>query len=446
MRFFEVALISILSLRTLAFLIPLASLRLGLSVIALIATVCHLFIEGWRWQMIPLYVLAALLLLIDVSQLKQHKRQLRAFFICLPLLLVFIALPIVLPVPKLPIPTGPYAIGTSHFEILDESRNRKLPVRVWYPTDDVTGLEEAGWLNHMTEMIPALAFGSGLPEWAVRHVTRMKANSYLEAKIIEGNTPIVLFVHGQYGFKAQSSYLAEELASQGYAFVAADHVGGALLTVYDDGSTVDYTPSEFAEGLEGAEFDAVIRELGQRWMDDLIFVLDNLESKVSQLNLDSSKVVASGHSTGGGVSFEFCRNDERCAGVVALDPWLLPSSDETFDKGIDAPLLSLFSDPRLVFFETPNHAAFESLAEATQASGHVVREKVIVDSKHHEFSDAALLSPWGYLLGMQKGPIRTHRSMQITTEQSLALLKHVFEGNAPQWREFAEEIDWVEGY
>lgn len=447
MRFFEIALIALLSLRTLAFLTPLARLRLGFSIMAILAIVTHLFIEGWRWQMIPLYVLAAILFLVDFSQIQNHKRQLWAFLICLPILLVMMAVPIILPVPKLPKPTGLYPIGTTTVEVFDEARNRKLPVRIWYPAKDITGLEKAGWLNHLDAMTPALAWmGGGLPTWTMQHLSRMQSHSYKDAEIIEAATPIVIFSHGQYGFKAQSSFLAESLASHGYTFVAADHVGGALFTVYEDGSTVDYIPSEFAEGLEGDEFDVVIRELGQRWVKDMSFTLDSLATAVPDLKLDASRVVASGHSTGGGTSFEFCRLDSRCTGVIALDPWLLPSSDQTFDEGIGAPILTLFSDPRLDFFEPPNHLAFARLADATQTNGHIVREKVVAGSKHHEFSDGALLSPLGYRLGLQKGPIQTHQAMKITTEQSLELLNHAFNGEVPKWREFAEEIDWVEGY
>jgi len=444
MRFFELALISILSLRTLAFLVPTSHIRLGFSTLTLIILLCHTFSEGWRWQMIPLYALALFLLFIDITYLKKHKRQIWAFLLCLALLVLFTALPAILPVPKLPQPTGQYAVGTTSFEILDESRNRKLPVRIWYPTESINGLEQAPWLNHLEEMKPSLAWMGGLPTWSMQHLSRMQTHSYVDAEIIEEAKPVILFSHGQYGFKAQSSFLAESLASHGYVFIAPDHVGGALFTVYEDGSTVDYIPSEFAEGLEGDEFDVVIRELGQKWAADLSFILDSLATEMPEL--DTSKVVASGHSTGGGSSLEFCRLDNRCAGVIALDPWLLPASDQSFEEGIDAPILTLFSDPRLDFFEPPNHAAFARLAEATQASGHEVREKVIEGSKHHEFSDGALLSPIGYRLGLQKGPIKTHRSMQITTEQSLVLLNHVFNGDKAVWGEYPEEIDWVEGY
>ena len=90
---------------------------------AAIAGLLHLLIEGQRWQMIPLYVLTAILLassLIKIQSAADWKPL--ASFLTLGLVAVSTALPILLPVPQIPSPSRPYSVGTRIYELTDESR------------------------------------------------------------------------------------------------------------------------------------------------------------------------------------------------------------------------------------------------------------------------------------------------------------------------------------
>src|SRR5215211_4893466 len=111
-----------------------------LPALALLVIVIHVIIEGYRWQMIPLYVLTGMLALWSV--LKIEVRHLGSL-LSLLLLAVSTALPILLPVPTLPAPDGAYQVGTRLYELTDTSRQeiysgkeeaRQFQIQVWYPS------------------------------------------------------------------------------------------------------------------------------------------------------------------------------------------------------------------------------------------------------------------------------------------------------------------------
>src|SRR5690606_30809208 len=102
--------------------------------------VLHLVIEGWRIQMLPLYGLAALVLVSRIPALLGREgavRRGRGILVSVVLALMIIPSGIVagwlLPVVTLPELTGPYSVGIVDRELVDEARDRRLMVSVWYP-------------------------------------------------------------------------------------------------------------------------------------------------------------------------------------------------------------------------------------------------------------------------------------------------------------------------
>ncbi|MCP5098403.1 MAG: isoform II, partial [Chloroflexi bacterium] len=78
----------------------------------LLLLLIHLLVEGYRWQMIPAYLLVGVLLVGVIRPLRNQqttsKRRVIAgsTLFSLLLLVIAIALPVALPVPKLPAVTG----------------------------------------------------------------------------------------------------------------------------------------------------------------------------------------------------------------------------------------------------------------------------------------------------------------------------------------------------
>jgi hypothetical protein len=125
---------------------------------AFILMLIHLTVEGYRWQMIPLYVLTTALTISSLLKIRSNTDwKPLASYLTLILLAVSLALPILLPIPAIPAPDGPYKVGTRMYELTDTSRKelysgkdepRRFQIQVWYPAEPAATDERAHWMNH----------------------------------------------------------------------------------------------------------------------------------------------------------------------------------------------------------------------------------------------------------------------------------------------------------
>src|SRR5215207_3250354 len=112
--------------------------------LTLFLTLIHLWVEGYRWQMLPIYGLTAILLISSLMKIQSPADwKPSASYLTFGLLAVLTALPILLPVPTTPAPSGPYQVGTRIYELTDTSRQeiysgkdeaRRFMIQVWYPS------------------------------------------------------------------------------------------------------------------------------------------------------------------------------------------------------------------------------------------------------------------------------------------------------------------------
>src|SRR6266511_6490533 len=125
------------------------------ALIALLIAGMQVLVEGYRWQMIAAYALSGLLFLLWLRQtivpagtalgggLDNRLAAGLAIGLGVPGLALSIVLPLMLPVFRLPQPSGPYAIGTLTYHWVDNARpeiftddpndRRELMVQIWYP-------------------------------------------------------------------------------------------------------------------------------------------------------------------------------------------------------------------------------------------------------------------------------------------------------------------------
>ena len=200
----------------------------------------HFFIEGYRWQMVPLYVLTLLLTLSSLMKIKlQADWPAAASYLTVILLAVSTALPVLLPVPKIPVPSGSLPVGTTSFELTDESRkelysgkdeSRSFMVQVWYPANPLPENKQAKWMSRSDIYGPAISTFLNMPSFFLDHLALAKTPAYLEASIADTNEPypMIFFSHGWNGFSAQNSGQMIELASHGYFIVSINHTYGAV--------------------------------------------------------------------------------------------------------------------------------------------------------------------------------------------------------------------------
>lgn len=420
---------------------PLA-IRL-LPVLALTLTLIHFFIEGYRWQMAPLYALTFLLgisSLIKIS--KQAEWPAAASYLTVILLAVSTALPALLPVPNIPSPSGSLPVGTSTFQLTDESRReiysgkdeaRSFIVQVWYPANPLPKNKHAEWMSHSEIFSPAISTFLNMPPFFLDHLALAKTPAYLDAPIADGNQPypIILFSHGWDGFSAQNSGQMIELASHGFFVASINHTYGAIATVFPDGRIAYNNPAALPEGAPDDEYEIAARKLVDQWAGDLAYTLNILGMQNSSIRvsyyseLDFNRVGVYGHSTGGGAAIQFCGTDNRCQAVLGMDPFMRPVSAEVIENGFSQPAFFMFSQSWADDVDSRNNKLFNQFhPSATDSYGAIV----INGTRHYDFSDLPLLSPIAPQLGL-KGPLKGARAVEIVNAYLLDFFEMTLKSN-----------------
>jgi predicted dienelactone hydrolase len=394
---------------------------------SLLLTLLHFAVEGYRWQMIPIYVLTSILGLSALIKLKSPTDwKPLASLLSLGLLALSTALPILLPVPMIPAPSGPYPVGTTTYELTDPLRRelysgreeaRRFQIQVWYPAEPGLSDERAPWMNHAEVYAPAIASYIDLPSFFLDHLALVEIPAYKDSKvaITDDGFPIILFSHGWNGFNAQSSGQALQLASHGYVVVGVQHTYGAVVTVFEDGTVAPNNPTALPRNAPDEIYDPAADKLADQWAGDLDFTLDfmtGLNDESGSLffgALDLARVGVYGHSTGGGAAIQFCGSDARCKAVLGMDPFLRPVSTEVLESGISQPAFFMFSQVWADDVDSLNNRQFKPFFEnSSEALGAVY----IQGTSHYDFSDLPLLSPLASKLGL-KGPINGKRVTTI---------------------------------
>jgi len=424
------------------------------SLVALGVMSLHLIFEGYRWQMIPLYGITIGLSVISIWRVahptpkRAHnlKKDLVMTVVGIFFMGVALLLPILLPIPRTPKPTGPYDIGTKTIILVDESRDelytekpdepRTLVVKIWYPADLETDTEPAPWLDHMDVMGPALAAKLNLPSFFLDHVKYAHAYAITDAVVsnAESQYPLLLFSHGWGGFNAQNTFQMEELASNGYIIAAPDHTYGAIATVLPDGRVAQNNPEALPQGmgLTDDDFLMAVQVLGDQWAGDLSFIIDSLEKLESddpagelRNRLDFSQIGAMGHSTGGGAAIQFCAMDQRCQVALGMDPYMDPVSDQIQMQGLKQPYLAMFSEA-WAKEDGRNNSVFTSFLQNSSGIGY---HYYIEETEHYDFTDMPAFSPLASFLGL-KGTLEGEKVSKIINAYTLAFFDRYFKGES----------------
>ena len=433
MRLFEILIPSLLSIYLLWHHPRPFAIRL-LPSAALVAVILHLIVEGYRWQMIPMYVLTAILLAGSLIKI-QSPTDWRPIVSYLAFVLVAVstALPILLPIPRIPSPSGPYSVGTRIYELTDESRReiysgqneaRRIMIQVWYPAEAGSSSERAHWMEDAEIYAPAVSSQIDMPPFFLDHLALVKIPASVNAEPIKADQPfpLILFSHGWNGFNAQNTGQALELASHGYVVVGVQHAYGAVITVFPDGTVANNNPAALPDGAPQDEYETAAHILANQWAGDLGFTLDDLKTwNDDPANpfynlLDLSRVGVYGHSTGGGAAIQFCGTDPRCIALLGMDPFVRPVSYEVIDSGLAQPSFYMFSQSWADDTNSRNNELFNRFYPHTV---HPLGVIVIEGSAHYDFSDLPLLSPLAPQLGL-KGPINGKLVTSIINEYLLS--------------------------
>jgi len=168
--------------------------------------------------------------------------------------------------------------------------------------------------NHVEIWYPAVAGSSGTESYDVRDFVPEAIKTLLtadvpavfeyaatrDADVADGQFPIVLFSHGYSGMRLQSTFLTSHLASWGMIVVSTDHWSRDLFHVL----SAPVGDRESAVGELLASLDLIVAEGA------------SASSRFSG-RVDDTRVIAVGHSAGGGTILGAAA-DDRVDGYISL--------------------------------------------------------------------------------------------------------------------------------
>lgn len=226
----------------------------------------------------------------------------------------------------LPLPTGPYRIGTVSLHLVDRSRpdpvtgpghHRELMASVWYPASrEARRYPATPWLAPapLRAVLEANEFD---PDVARAPLTA--GHDGAPVLRLRERLPVIVYSHGNDGFRSETTITVQELASHGYVVVTMDHTYDAFSELPDGQLLVP------VEGLSFTPWDSC---------HDIQFVLDRIEDLAAGRNpdveqrplpaglgaaLDLRRIGVFGWSKGGTAAALVMNVDDRVRAGLSLD-------------------------------------------------------------------------------------------------------------------------------
>lgn len=345
MRLFEILLV----LSCLALLLDLLFIKrsaqkteVGLCIASSAIFVVQLLVEGYRWQLLLVYIMTALFILII---LLRHSRKMvnlkigkllkySLSSILIILMVVSTSLTIYLPVFHLPKPEGPEKVGTQTFHFTDQNRDevltedqsdkRELMVQIWYPTENKNNNKREALFPKDKEMfnkyIQTYSNSLNLPDFVFDYWKYSRTNSYENVEILPSTSPypLVLLSHGMGTSRVLHASQTENLASHGFIVVTIDHTYSTFATIFPDGRVTDYKTKMTTIDDRG--------KIGNIWTQDVEFVINQIEKLNSGAiesqfkgKIDLNNLGVMGHSFGGATAFNTTYLDHRIKAGINMD-------------------------------------------------------------------------------------------------------------------------------
>lgn len=326
----------------------------------------------------------------------------------------------------LPLPSGPYAIGTTEIRLTDEKRDeiytqakddrRQILVRVSYPAARGAAYEllPRDKIPGIAALITGALWPNRTTTWWGAIPTHARRDAPPASR--EQPYPVLLYSHGMGGYPEMNTVLIEHLVSHGYIVMAINHSFLSANFRYQDGMTTgievfarsgphsdtrdqslredaldelmrDPANSPAARQAELIREKAAVNPVNNaRWADihrvmsdDQRFLLTSLAALQARSLLaglmDLDHVGVFGMSSGGTVSHMTCVVDSRCRAGLNLDgfqPLLIDLPP------LQRPFMHLGSEHNL---------QLGVAHESSEAKSYLVRVR---GSRHASFTDAVL--------------------------------------------------------
>ena len=430
MRPYETLFLAVLTLVLLALLVRRKARWLAVG--GLVALLLQVTLEAFRWQMVPAYVLATLVLpMASVTTGRRGRARTRFSAVTLlgnlVLLSTFLAaatLPLLFPVFPLPEPSGPHAIGTTYLHLVDEARDelftsevgdpRELLVQVWYPAEPAEGSVAVPYTQHAAAWSRVWTEDSRL-RWLpflFNHLELIETHAHPEAPPASraAPCPVLVFSHGTWQCWKRHTSLLEELASHGYVVLAVSHAYLTPFTLDAEGAVVTFSRShprlrELAAESRKAGIGPLEQQVDATWAQDIRFVLDELQRSTDHVFselLDLERVGVLGFSRGGRAAGLAALQDDRIKAGINIDGL---QTGQHLGRDLTCPFLFLTGDG----LRGANDFFFQ---RATAP----VYELTLRGAMHANFHDMALTAPIPGRLSGKLGETDPAHGLQLVRE------------------------------
>ncbi len=362
MRIFEIILLITATL--FPFFIPIkkdfVSKKIPLAFIILV-TILHFIFEGYRWQMVPTYLMILILVWCihkkySFFKTSRFRKVVTGTFLILVLFIAW-TLPSVLPVFELYTPTGNYAVGAQYIHLKTDQDEiitseigdkRELMIKVWYPATIDTEKTEL-YLNEGDRVSFALKYG--LPKSTFNYLDDVNTHTYERPMVAKGTFPVLIFSHGSYSQASGYYSIIEEIVSHGYIVLNINHTYESTGTLFSNGDIKlydadfdkKYNNQKTAEmvwnAMENYKKATTIKEeyiaienlirnyyagdINDRWSTTISLVIDELDkwnsSGFLKNHIDTSKIGVFGHSQGGSAAGNALLDDDRIKAGINID-------------------------------------------------------------------------------------------------------------------------------
>lgn len=463
-----------------------------------ILAVLEILTLGYRWTMVPAYLLAFMLSAALISQqvhspiprLQQKNIQrLAVGGLIGGGVLVFIIsflLPVFFPIFNLATPSGPYQIGTVSYAWTDTKRQelfsanpedrRRLVVQVWYPVKGDSSSARVPYVADAEEVSSGLAqtlSSNGLiklPSFTFDSFKFVQTHAIPFAPIAtdRASFPLLIYLTGLDGFRQANMFQVENLVSHGYVVVGIDQPYTAVSVTFPDGQVIkglskpqvqplidqSISPVDPVPALNGRLLpDGIMPYLAE----DVSFVLDQLDVlNVSDVEgilngrLDFQHVGIFGVSLGAMIAAQACHNDQRLGACLMMDA-AMPAS--VVKAGLTQPGIWLTRPAEDMRLERARIGGWtEKDIQETLSTMQAVYDKARPGSSyfvsisgmfHLNFTDAPYYSPFTSLLGLI-GPINGQRGFDIVNAYTLAFFNKSLRGQpSPLLRELSQRYPEV---
>ncbi len=443
MRLFEIIFVALLSIHLIGLFVRIFNQKSKkwFLLLTLLLFIFHLLIEGYRWQMIPSYLVMFSLILIYLYRRKIKKtisvvqNTILFFLVSLSVFLSFS-----LPVLQFKNLNNKYPVGIKSYKLIDKKRAeiltekpddfRELSIRVYYPTP-LKHKETYPYIPNFEVIRHTYQKKLGWPSFLLDYLKLFTIDAKENAPQFENDLfPLIFYSHGLTNNYNEASGRLMNIASKGYVVVAINHSYSSDFAILSNKEVVGYMAlSQLGDPIE--KIDSVKTIIANQWLNDVSFVKDNLTDKQLSKNIDFENIGLMGFSAGGTMATLGSHKLDNIKASINLDGTPRGILETDMPK---SPILAIFSEP-LNFTDAQINAwgitretveapkkliqkrSMEVLNSAPEASYVITFPK----TKHSNFIEYPLISPLSKYLDIG-GNIDSKKSYEYLNNIIVAFL------------------------